>query len=126
MVVHHPQDDGDQPHLPQPLEFYGSGTALPTAVTQRCTAPAVAMNNVVSSDTPFSAFLSQVLVGTALGVAVPSDKVAVPTTKHPTLSLLSWSPPQGWRCTRQGMAVPSWQHPDPGNASFSSPFSPPL
>jgi hypothetical protein len=74
-------------------EKNGGGTTLHTAVTRRCTTPATTVNIVVSGDTLFSVLLSRVQVGTALGVAVPPDRVTVPPNEHPALGLLSRSPP---------------------------------
>jgi hypothetical protein len=90
-----------------------------------CTALTTAVYTEHAGATSFSAALGQGQVATALGVAVPPDRVAVPTQYLP-LGLLQPVTTIGWRCTGQGMVVPSGQHPEPGYTSFSSPFSPPL
>ena len=75
----------------------GGGTALLAAMIGGCTALTAAVHTGRTVDSPFSALLSQVQVGTALGVMVPPDTVVVPQGN----SLLSVSQP----VTAIGVAV---------------------
>jgi hypothetical protein len=108
MAVHRPHYGGDQDSFPRPLEKYGGGTeqgggapgGAPSRLWQ-CTPP---LPLPASAPAP----LGHIQVGTALGVAVPPNKVAVP---HPSTSLLQ-------QITAIGVAVPPGQHPEPSNASF--------
>ena len=81
--MHRPQGSGarggDQPHFPQSLEKNGGGTAPPAAVTRRCTTLTSAVYTGHAGATSFFAALGRGQVGTALGMVVPPDRVAVPT-----------------------------------------------
>ena len=108
------------------LGKYGGGTALPAAVTRRCTALTMV---VYTGCTGAHALLccswpSPGGYRPRGGCATEQDGGAPP--EHLTLGLLTRSLPQGWWCTVQGMVVPPWQHPEHGNASFSLPLLPPL
>ena len=81
--------------------------------TRRCTALTMAVYTITSGDHPAPAALGQVQVGTALGVAVPPNKVR----RCQLQPLLLASTSRSW-CTGQGMTVPLGQHPKPSFTSF--------
>ena len=118
--MHHPYGGGahggDLPVLPRSLDFYGGATRHPW----RCTALRTAVHTGRSGGRLTLPLLYQVQVGTALGVAVPPDKVAV---THQCTPLLASSighhhrggsaPDRAWRCPRgstPSMTTPPFLH----------------
>jgi hypothetical protein len=79
-----PRGGGAHPYFPSPLEEWGGGTGhtcVAPSRMRRCTPSAA----VVPAPTQLA--LGQVQVGTALGVAVPPNKVVVPLGKPAVLGL---------------------------------------
>ena len=83
MAVHRPQGGGarggDQASFPRSLDNSGGGTAPLMAVARWCTALTSAVYTGHAGATSFFAALGRGQVGTALGMVVPPDRVAVPT-----------------------------------------------
>ena len=121
-----PRGDGDQPCFPRSWVKSGGGAAPPVAVTKRCTAFTTAVYTRCIGARAHSAAARPSPSGYRPRGGGTTRQGASAPPEHLLLGLSSRSLPQGWWCTKQGMAVPLWQHPEPDNASFSSAFSPPL